>query len=179
MTTQSIMTTEVVTMTPDETVARGLQLMCEHRIHSVPVVDERGAFVGLFSLRRITHALLPKAAQLDPKFLLDLNFMPDDDDELHTRLQCIGRKPVSDLLEKKKKLRFCGPETPIPELLQLLHENPTSLPVLVVKGKDRILKGMVSNWDILTKLALVMLNSQTAADGCAPAGPSEETDVDA
>lgn len=159
MTTKSIMSTDIVTVRPTDSVAEVLMLMCRKKIHNIPVLDEAGDFIGLFSLRRVTHALLPRAAQLDQeRLLMDLNFMPDDDDELLNRLIELGRKPVSELLEKKKKLRFCGPETPIPELLKLLYDNPTSLPVLVVKGKHRHLEGMVSNWDVLTKIAVNLLS---------------------
>ena len=158
MTAKKIMSTNVVTLRPGNTVMEALELMCSNQIHNVPVVDERGAFVGLFSLRRITHALLPKAARLGQKqLLMHLQFMPDDQDKLMRRLRELGQKPVSELLEKRKKLRFCSPDTPIPELLQLLYENPTSLPVLVVEGEKQQLEGMVSNWDVLTKVMLHLL----------------------
>ena len=178
MTTKSIMSTDIITVKPTDTVAEVLMIMCENQVHNIPVLDESGDFVGLFSLRRVTHSLLPRAAQLDEEHLLmDLNFMPDDDDELLSRLLELGHKPVSELLEKKKKLRFCGPDTPIPELLKLLYDNPTSLPVLVVQGKHKHLEGMVSNWDVLTKIALKLLAShQGEADSEAAEDASRERD---
>lgn len=159
MTAKSIMSTDIVTIKPTDKVADALLLMCEKQVHNIPVIDDNGSFVGLFSLRRLTHSLLPKAAQLDYRLLdLSLHFMPDEPDELLSRLQKIGRQPVSELLEKKRKLRFCTPDTPLPEMLQLLYENPTSLPVLVVKGDEKHLEGMVSNWDVLTRLAINLLS---------------------
>lgn len=177
MTTKSIMSTDIVTVQPTDTVAEVLMLMCREQIHNIPVLDDAGDFVGLFSLRRVTHALLPRAAQLDQERLfMGLNFMPDDDDELLQRLIELGQKPVSELLEKKKKLRFCGPDTPIPELLKLLYDNPTSLPVLVVHGKHKHLEGMVSNWDVLTKIAINLLskNQQAESSTAADSGHSPE-----
>ena len=181
MTTKSIMSTDVITVKPTDTVAEVLMMMCENQVHNIPVLDDSGDFIGLFSLRRVTHALLPRAAQLDSEHLLmDLNFMPDDDDEMLNRLLDLGAKPVSELLEKKKKLRFCKPDTPIPELLKLLYDNPTSLPVLVVKGKHNHLEGMVSNWDVLTKIALNLLSRHQnpeagqTTDAAAPSGDKEQ-----
>jgi CBS-domain-containing membrane protein len=169
MTAKSIMSGELVTVGTDVTVGEALLMMSRHRVHNLPVVDQEGCFVGLLSLRRLTHELLPTAAHVDEAaFHMDLGFLGDDSDEYLVRLQEIGKRPVSDLLEKKKKLRFCEPDTPIPRLLQLLSENPTSLPVLVVEGKRRRVIGMVSNWDVLTKIAVRILAPQEAPDTATP-----------
>lgn len=168
MTTETIMTTDLVTVTTDATVAEALLAMSRHKVHNIPVVDAEGAFVGLVSLRRLTHELLPTAARVDEEsFHLDIGFLTDQSDEYVKRLCKIGRRPVSALLEKKKKLRFCTPQTTIPKLLQLLYENPTSLPVLVLEGKKKRLVGMVSNWDVLTKIAVGLLdgNAEQADEG--------------
>jgi CBS domain-containing membrane protein len=175
MTAQTIMSTDLVTVAPDISVARALLEMARHRVHNIPVVDREGAFVGLVSLRRLTHELLPTAARVDADaFHMDIGFLTDQSDEYVLRLLEIGKRPVSDLLEKKKKLRFCSPETPIPKLLQLLSENPTSLPVVVVEGKKKRVVGMVSNWDVLTKLAVRLLahpqDPQAMNDGSPPVG---------
>lgn len=158
MTVEAIMSRELVTISPDTSVAHAVQKMIRHQVHNIPVVDETGSFKGLFSLRRLAHALLPMAAQLDAEsFHIDIGFLSDSSDAFHQRLQSVGRQPVSLLLEKKKKLRFCKPGTPIPKLLQLLSENPTSLPVVVIEGKDNKVVGMVSAWDVLMKIAVNFL----------------------
>lgn len=160
MTTTTIMTKEIVSLKADDTIATALQLMCKHSIHNLPVLDDKGIFLGLFSLRRLSRELLPKAAKLDQNSLLmHINFMSDGTDELLKRLNKLGKQPVSILLEKTSKLRLCNPETSLPELLQLLFENPTSLPVVVVEGKKKKLVGMVSNWDVLTKLTINLLGN--------------------
>lgn len=163
MTAKSIMTTDLMILPPDTTVAVALNMMCRNKVHNIPVVDRDGCFVGLFSLRRITHALLPVAAQLDDtSFPLDLGFVPDSADAFGERLTKIGHKPISELLEKKRKLRFCTPGTSIPKIFQLLSENPTSLPVVVLKGKHKTVVGMISTWDVLTEITAT-LTAQDAA----------------
>ncbi|MCN4145138.1 MAG: CBS domain-containing protein [Thiohalomonas sp.] len=161
MTATTIMSTNVVTLKPDDTIADALQLMCKHAVHNLPVLDNDGTFLGLFSLRRLSRELLPKAAKLnESSLLMHINFMPDDTDELLRRLTKLGQKPVSSLLEKAGKLRLCHPDTTLPELLQLLFESPISLPVVVVEGKKKKLAGMVSNWDVLTKLSVNLLGDK-------------------
>ena len=91
---------------------------------------------------------------------MDIGFLSDTSGEFIRKLQSLGRQPVSQLLEKKKKLRFCKPSTTIPRLLQLLSENPASLPVIVVAGKQKKVVGMVSAWDVLNKLAMAFLANQ-------------------
>ncbi len=166
MTTESIMTTNLVTANENDTVIQTLIRMRKNRLHNIPVLDDSGNFIGLFTLRRITRSLLPKASQIDEKrWRFNLNFMPDNSDEMTCKLLELGKRPVSEVLEKKSKLRFCSPETTVPELLQLLSENATSLPVLVLQGKKQKLAGMVSNWDVLTKLAYSMLNNTQPGSG--------------
>ena len=161
MTATTIMSTDVITLKPDDSIMTALQLMCQHSVHNIPVLDDDEIFLGLFSLRRLSRELLPKAAKLDESSLLmHINFMSDGTDELLKRLHKLGKKPVSDLLEKSNKLRFCHPDTSLPELLQLLFESPTSLPVVVIEGKQKKLAGMVSNWDVLTKLIVNLLGEK-------------------
>jgi CBS domain-containing protein len=165
MTAEKIMSTDLLTLEPEVSVGEAMLIMCANKIHNIPVVDAKGAFVGLFSLRRITHALLPMAAQVeDGAAALDMGFVTDRADAYLERLRKLGEKPVADLLEKKKKLRFCTPDTPIPRLLQLLSENPTSLPVVVLDGEKRKVVGMVSSWDVLTKIALNLYAEDTDGD---------------
>lgn len=155
------MSTDVITLNPDDSIAQALKIMCDNTVHNLPVVDNEGTFLGLFTLRRLSRELLPTAAKLNENSLLmHINFMPDDTDKVLQRLNEIGQQPVSNFLEKNKKLRFCKPDTHLPELLQLLFESPTSLPVLVVKGKKKKLVGMVSNWDVLTKLTVNLLGEK-------------------
>lgn len=166
MTVANLMSTDVVVLKANDTITSALKLMCKHSVHNLPVLDHDGTFLGLFSLRRLSRELLPKAAKLDENSLLmHINFMPDSTDELLKRLSKLGHKPVSSLLEKSSKLRLCKPETSLPELLQLLFESPISLPVVVVEGKKKKLAGMVSNWDVLTKLSVNLLGDKSI-DAC-------------
>ncbi len=43
------MTTNIVTVTPDMEISQAIKKLLDHKITSVPVVDERGKLVGVFS----------------------------------------------------------------------------------------------------------------------------------
>lgn len=163
MTVENIMSFMVVKLKPSDKVCDALEIMHREQIRSLPVVDEDEQFIGLFGIRPLIRILLPKAGKI--KFgLKDLSFMPDELGELHHRIAEVAHKPVSEYLEKKKKLTFCKPSTSFPEVLELLDQSPdSSLPVIVVKGKRRKLVGMVSAWDVLEK---VVMNVAVVGDDC-------------
>ncbi len=153
MTAEIIMTSDLVVVKPTDKVSDALSLMHEHNLHDLPVVDDEGSFVGMFGRRRFVQALLPMAAR-DKYGLSDLSFLPDREKELNKHLKRVGDDPVSKYLEKKKYLTFCKPNTPFPKLLHMLCESSSSMPVVVIKGKEKKVVGMVSTWDVLDKLAM-------------------------
>jgi len=61
-------------------------------------------------------------------------------------------------------------------MLKLLYDNPTSLPVLVVKGKHKKLEGMVSSWDVLSKLAVNLLGAKSTDPRCTGELPQNTPD---
>lgn len=165
MTANNIMTSRVITLHPSDKVSDAMMLMHKHHVRNLPVVDESGEFVGLFGVRRLSRLLLPKAAsELGRYSLTDLSFMPENRDEMIEDMRKIAEQPVSDFLEKEKKLLFCTPQTPVPEVLKLLDEcKDTSLPVIVVTGKGKKLVGLLSVWDIFEWIVF-MASTQQATD---------------
>ena len=144
----------IVKLRPTDKVSDAFRLMHSRQIRNLPVVGEDDQFIGLFGIRRMIHLMLPKAAQIKHG-LKDLSFMPDELGELNHRLVDIGNRKVVDMLEHHKKLVFCKPSTPFPEVLELLDRSKdASLPIIVVSGKKNKLVGMVSAWDVLEKLVL-------------------------
>lgn len=57
-----IMTTEVVTVTPDETVHRCMELVTERRIRHLPVV-EKGVLSGIISIGDLVKAVIEEQQQ--------------------------------------------------------------------------------------------------------------------
>ena len=55
-TLDAIMSTDLVTLAPSGTLAEARELMQEHRIHHIPVVDDSGDLVGLVTLTNVLAA---------------------------------------------------------------------------------------------------------------------------
>ncbi len=64
-TVEEIMSTELVTVTPDDTVAVARDLMSKKKIRHLPVVDNGGKLVGLVTQTDILAALSPFANAMD------------------------------------------------------------------------------------------------------------------
>ncbi len=158
MTVNTIMSRQIRMLGASDTVRKGLEMMHELRVRNLAVIDDNGRFLGLFGIRQVVHLLMPKAAQIEGG-LTDLSFMPDDYGEMHDRVLEVGDRPVAEFLEPRENLLICEPGTPIPEVLELLHQSfHTSLPVLVLDDDENALVGMVSGWDVLEKLVINVFN---------------------
>ena len=81
-----IMTREVITAHPDDTVAKIARLLCDHGISAVPVCDDKGAVVGMLSegdlLRPVGKANAAKRAWW-------LNLLAEGTDLAPSFLECI------------------------------------------------------------------------------------------
>jgi CBS domain-containing protein len=63
LTVRDIMTPHAHTVNPDRTLGDVAQLMIEHDIHAVPVVDDGGSLVGMVTHRELLRYLLPDYVQ--------------------------------------------------------------------------------------------------------------------
>jgi len=154
MTVDAIMTTDIVKLAPADTVSHGLRVMHEQHVRTLPVVNDNGRFLGLFGIRQVIHLLLPNAAQIEFG-LTNLSFMPDELGELYHRLRDVGQRPVAEFLEDAEDVLVCEPTTPLPKVLELLHQSfNTRLPIVVLDGEDDQLVGIVTSWDVLEKLVM-------------------------
>ncbi len=52
----AIMSTDLITLSPDATLAKARELMHENRIHHLPVIDDAGDLIGLVSLTNVLAA---------------------------------------------------------------------------------------------------------------------------
>lgn len=162
MTVQSIMVRDIATLNAADKVSDSLRKMHEQHVRTLVVINDDGTFVGLFTVRQVVHLLLPKVAQIEGG-LTDLSFMPDDLGEMYHRLLAVGERPVAEFLENPDDLVICGPSTPLPEVLELIHLSfQSSLPLLVIDDESNKVVGVVSSWDVLEKLAMNLFNDGDA-----------------
>ena len=168
---------DVMTLTPHtlqatDTVAKGVRRLHACQVHSMPVVDAHGCFLGMFRVHGLIRGLLPGPAVWAHSGLDDLSFLREPLEIIHQRLDQVSSQPVVDHLDHSDdgNIRYCRPDTPLPELLLLLYKGHSSVPVLVVAGDDKHLVGIVSEWDILGRVGMKLLGP----DGNEPPEPCPE-----
>ena len=122
---ESIMTTNLVTISPSASLEEARSLMHENRIHHLPVVDQNEALVGLLTL---TDVLAASDSRLR-----------DDDSRIHATDICINEVMVTDLatVDEHASLRQAA--------LFLEKHHIGCLPV-VTDGK---LRGIITDTDFV------------------------------
>lgn len=151
MSAEQFMSHDPVTAPAEEQVRDALVKMCRKHVHNLPVMDSDGKFLGLFGLRNLLRALLPKAATISPA-LKNLDFLADNLEEVIDSLKEVADQPVEKYLDREH-LILCRTDEPIMEVIRKLYEAPTSLPVVLVESDGTHLVGMISYWDILAHIS--------------------------
>ena len=142
-----IMNPHPMTLRPSDTVAMAAERILKHHLRHLPVVDERGRYLGTFSIYSLLKLTLPKAV-LDKHGLDNVSFVTESVDDLAQRLGRRRDEPVENWLNVHEVAR---PDMPAMEIMLLmLHGRTTSVPV--VNEVDGRLEGIVSFWDVLEKL---------------------------
>jgi CBS domain-containing protein len=149
VTVDSIMRTDVVTLSMNDTFGGGLDTIADRRIRSLPVVDDKGIYRGTFDLLNIWEILLPRAALLASQSVPDLSFLSGSRENLVQKLNEAAPRPISEFLDNDKTF-ILYPDTPVEEAILLLYRRSAPLPV--VDRKSRKLLGVVTAWEILQLL---------------------------
>lgn len=115
------MTTDLITVGEDEPIDLVARLMDWHRIHHIPVEDERHRLLGLVSHRSLLRFLVSRR---------------NAKEEAPT--------PVSDVMERE--LITVQPDTPTLKAIELMKENRIGCLPVTAKGR---LVGIVTEHDFL------------------------------
>jgi CBS domain-containing protein len=124
-----IMSSEVVTLAPHETLDLGQDIMRLGRVRHIPVVDESGRLVGIVSNRDLLEASLSKALDFDAR-------------SRRTFLRSVEAGEVM-----AKEVVAVGPEADLEEAARLLVQR--KIGCLPVVDKDGTLLGLVTETDLL------------------------------
>lgn len=86
-----IMTTDVVTVSPDTTVLDAIRLLVDKKISGLPVVDDSGTLVGIISEKDLLRLLYEVQAKNTPvsKFMTTNVVVFDENDELYDICECL------------------------------------------------------------------------------------------
>ena len=125
MTLDTIMSTDLVTIRPDENLAAARALMHDKRIHHLPVVDDQEELVGLVTLTNVLAATD--------------SFLRDDDSRIHAKEIVVKDMMVIDVatVDEHASLRQAA--------LFLERHRIGCLPVM----SDGKLKGIITDTDFV------------------------------
>ncbi len=147
MLVREVMTAEVVTFTPDETVEVATRRLLERDVDGAPVVDADGLVIGMLS----SDDLLVQETQLHYPTVFSLFGAYLELPSSHRRFEAELRRAiaavVSDVMERDPTT--CAPDDTLERAATLMHERKVSrLPVL---DGDRLV-GIVARGDLLRAL---------------------------
>ncbi|MBZ0093652.1 MAG: CBS domain-containing protein [Burkholderiales bacterium] len=148
MTCSAIMNPHPITLRASDTVATALDKTLAHRVKSLPVLDDKGRYLGMFGLHHLLGQMLPKVARLE-EGLGDLAFVSDMIEQMREKMDAIRQQPVSALIDGHTAP--IHPETSLTEAVLLLYRNGENL--AVVERDSGRLAGLISPWEVLAKLA--------------------------
>lgn len=146
-TAREIMTREVVTAGPEDSVEDLARLLAEKRIGGVPVVDDQGRVLGVVTqsdlLKRTREPTLPLALNI-----LDLHLFLETPARFRQRLEKLLGTTVRQVMSSPAIT--VSPDTPVSELARLMEDKGIHTLPVVEEGK---LVGIVGKLDLIRVLA--------------------------
>jgi CBS-domain-containing membrane protein len=143
---RDIMTREVITVAPEESVSKAAGLLEVHRISGLPVVNQAGQVVGV-----VTQSDLIQQArdlELPPTIsLFDLKLILETPSQFRRRLEKLLGVTVQQVMTPKPLT--IAPETPVPEIAAFMARKKVhTLPVV---AGDRLV-GVIGKIDLIRAL---------------------------
>lgn len=153
MKVRDLMTTQVVTLKPEETVKKAVIKFALDNISGAPVVDNRNHLLGILSENDILDVILNYQLKLDSEqsesqmltYSMDSSSEPDE--KLRAITEEISNKPVSELMTRT--VLTTTPDTSVMEVLKAMIEMKVNRLPVIEKG---VLVGIVSRGDIIFAL---------------------------
>lgn len=140
-----IMTTEVITVSPDDDVEKVARLLLEHHISGLPVVDGGGKLVGVISEGDLVGREKEVRGPSYTVFLGAVIYLERPQRFLDELKRTVALK-VGELMSSKK-IYTVGPESTVEEVATIIVEKGINR-VPVVDGEQKLL-GIITRQDIL------------------------------
>jgi CBS domain-containing protein len=135
-----------ITVSPGDPVELALKNMKTNKLESVPVVDEQGRLLGLFSLQILMKNLLPVSVPVVGSFQLDEKIPAAPG--IAKRLNKIHTLTVGEVMDRK--VNAIPSEAPIWEMVNLLVQHGS--PLVIVDQKTGKALGAVTTQSALDEL---------------------------
>jgi len=122
----------------DSTVQEAIELLIEHHMYNVPVVDRNQVFAGEISVKRLIGLLLPVSLTME-KGLKNPGFMRESLEDIKRRLDAVSDKPIAPYVATDITVVY--PDSPVIDALMLLYHKYIRIPV-VDRNDGRLLGGI-------------------------------------
>lgn len=149
---RDLMTTQVVTLKPDDTVKKAVIKFALDNISGAPVVDNRNHLLGILSENDVLNIILNYQVRLEADNSSDvmLNYPMDsalEDEKLRSVSDEISNMAVSDIMTRT--VLSTTPDTTIMEVLKAMIEMKVNRLPVIEKG---VLVGVITRGDIIFAL---------------------------
>lgn len=152
------------TIHPEESVARAFNIIKKSGARFLPVIDDAGRYLGVFTAPTLLKLILPKAALIGLEHtrvrLNNLGFMSLSEADFEARLQQLRHEKVGDNLSDPENIPVVAPETPVMEGIFLIHQYKRHV-VLVDPKTGRFVGTMSPN----SLLGHVLTNPENGTEG--------------
>lgn len=122
---------KIVTASPDDAVEVVLKSIKKGKVQACAIIDEDGAFLGIFSMKILLKNLLPVSVAMTNGVQIDIKVTAAPG--VAKRLANVKTLSVSELMERKPDTVF--PDAPIWEGVSVLTNNGSPLAVVDSNGK--------------------------------------------
>ena len=146
---RDVMTTDVLTFRPEDTVEEATRLLLERDVDGAPVVDVEGRVVGLIG----TDDLLVQETQLHYPTVFSLFGAYLELPSSHRRFEAELRRPIAAVVRDVMHADpvTCGEDDTLEQVATVMHERGLSrLPVV----REGLLVGIVARGDLLRAIAV-------------------------
>lgn len=155
LTCKDVMVEDQCILRPTDTVSKAFRLTRQKGIRFLPVVEEDGTYVGVFTSPTLIKLLLPRAMTIqmsgkDSKSLSNLGFYNVDEETFHHALAEEKDEPVVNHLSDPSNIPLLAPDTSVMEGVLMLHKYKRH--VILVKPDSNQFVGVVSINSMLKKM---------------------------
>ena len=131
----------------DNTVHEAIELLIDHHMYNVPVVDRNNKFVGEISVKRLVGLLLPASLSME-QGLKNTGFIRENLADIKNRLDAVKNHPITPYIATDITVVY--PDSPLIDAMMLLFHKYIRIPV--VNRDDGRLVGGISLITLLRAL---------------------------
>ena len=150
LTAAEMMTDKVVTVDAKATLQEAMQLMQEHHVGSLPVVDRKGHCTGIITARDILSCELAQAEEHDGEGTPEGSYLNPDTQSWESVSICVAVDELPEMAVSEvmsDQVIFVHPTTTVSEVAEAMLEE--GLHHILVLGENQRLHGVISSLDFV------------------------------